>query len=164
MKRYKAITAVITIMLLAVSTLCPGQEYSKTERSRNLAFTNESKSAKVNINVSAEFNFMQIQIMSEFKKGEALIEILDPDDEVRGKYTIMAGGDIEAGENTKVSSFVSGEMERFYRDPAKGKWKVRITPKNATGNTLIKTTLLYHPKMDMLEIEQIKEDAGSGVN
>ena len=158
MKRTTAITAVIITMLMVISTVGFGQEFSKMERRRDLAFTKESKVAKIKINVSDEFNFLQITIMSEFAVGEALIEILDPKDEVRGKYTIVADGDIVAGENTKVNSFVSGEMERYYRDPVKGDWMVRITPKNATGNTVIVTTLLGNPRVDLLEIDQIKQD------
>ena len=162
MKSNSTIAAICIAALMAVVTLCSGQEYSKTERNRNLAFTNESKVARVKIQVTSEYNFMEIQIISEFAQGDAVIEILDPSGEVRGKYTIAAGGEIEAGDNTRISSSVSGEMERYYRDPAKGDWQVRITPKKATGNTFIRTSLLYHPEMDMLENEELKKSTGIG--
>ena len=164
MKKIIIITASFFVFLSAFAPQCFGQEYIKLERSKKFIFANESKVAETKIDVTEEYNFLQIQIQSVFQAGEALVEILDPKGEVRGKYSIITDSDIKKGANTSVSSMVNAEMERAYRDPAKGDWKVRITPKNAAGETFIRTLLIFHPKADVLEIDKIEKGSGSKKN
>jgi hypothetical protein len=163
MKTTQSMKTAFVILLMIICNVNFGQEYIKLERKKSIMFADESKVAEVKINVTEEYNFLKIQIVSFLQRGEASFEIINPKGEVKGKYSIVAGEDkdIVKGENTHVESLASGEMERAYRNPEKGDWIVRIIPKRATGKTDIDSRLVFHPKADLLENDQIEDDSDS---
>ena len=97
------------------------------------------------------------------KLAELKIEIFDPDGKSKGHFIIIAEGDISSGNKTIVQSEVNGEMERHYREPVSGEWKVVFTPKNAVGLARLRTNLIFNPRVDMLEVEQIEEDTDANI-
>ncbi len=152
------LTKTLLILVLAgIGYAGFGQEYTKTESSKSLEFTGESKVAEVTIPVGSEIDLLRFTINTTLKKGKALIEIFDPADEVKGSYRIVAEEGVKKGSKTYVKSNVKGTLERQYRDPATGDWMIKITPKDALGLSEIESVMIHHPKADILEIEQIEK-------
>jgi len=51
---------------------------------------------------------------------------------------------------------MKGEMQKSIRMPEKGKWMVRLSPeKKAVAYVTVEHMLAFHPKVDVLELEQI---------
>lgn len=134
------------------------QEYTEMESSKTLHFKNESKKAEVQIKVTDEFNFLLIEIQGTFKEGETLIELFDPKGIKKGYFTIKTETNISKGKNTTVMEMVSGKLAKHYRDPIKGDWLIRISPKMAVGYININSSLIYNPRINVLELDQIKDD------
>ncbi len=134
------------------------QEFTEMESSKTLHFKNESKQAEVLINVSDEFNFLLIEIQGTFKEGETLVELFDPKGVKKGYFTIKTETNISKGNNTTIMEMVSGKLAKHYRDPVKGDWLIRISPKMAVGYININSTLVYNPRINVLEMDQIRDD------
>jgi len=135
-----------------------GQDYTEMERSKILRFENESMQVEVEIKVSEEFNFLVIKIQGSFEKGETLIELFNPNGIKKGHFTIKTETNISKGKNTNITEMVSGKLEKHYRDPLKGDWLIRISPQKAVGYININSTLIYHPRINVLELDQIEDD------
>jgi len=134
------------------------RDYTEMESSKTLQFENESKQAEVEIHVSDEFNLLLIEVHGSFEKGETLIELFDPNGIKKGYFIIKTETNISKGKNTTIMEMVNGKLEKHYRDPIKGNWMIRISPINAVGYININSTVIYHPRMNVLEMDQIKDD------
>jgi hypothetical protein len=134
------------------------KEYTEMENSKTLHFENESTRAEVKIKLTDDFNFMLIQIHGSFEKGETLIELFDPKGDKKGFFTIKTETTITKGKNTTLMEIVHGKLEKHFREPLKGDWLIRISPKNAFGFINVSSTLIYNPQIQVLELDQIKND------
>jgi hypothetical protein len=134
------------------------QEFTEMESSKTLHFKNESKQAEVNIQVSEEYNFLLIEIQGTFQEGETLIELFDPNGNKKGFFTIKTETNITKGKNTSVMEMVSGKLAKHYRDPLKGDWLIRISPKMAVGYININTSLIYNPGVNVPETDHKNDD------
>ncbi len=157
----------LMIILLMISSIGLAQEapkvnssqgFSKLERSNSLLFKNESKISEVQVSISDEFNFLSLQIECTLTAGELLVEILNPKGEIKGNYTVINNSVITKGKNTESKETVNGQMDKRFRNPKVGDWIVRVKPKNATGTVKISSNLIFHPKADYMEWEQIRRD------
>jgi len=136
-----------------------GQDYLKMEGLKELQFQNETVSADVVIPVTEEYNYLRINVEGYIENGEFLCEIIDPKGEVKRNFSILYYNEDTAGNNTGIQGEVKGEMEKAFRNPDSGKWKVRITPKKAHGQVVVKHILIFNSRADMLELHQIEEES-----
>ena len=155
---------VSTLLAIVVFTgFVHSQEYRKMQLSKQLRFDNETKPAEAKVNVTSDYNYLSIHIASILTEGELKVEIYDPDGKSKGYFNIIAEGDISSGSKTIVESEVNGEMERHYREPIIGDWIVKFTPKNAKGLARLRSNLIFNPRADMLEAEQIEGDTDANI-
>ena len=131
------------------------------EGSKIFQFKQESSASTALVNVTSEYNYLKIHVEGYVQVGEILCEIIDPAGEVKRTFNLISNNEVIKGQNTVYSSVVKGEMEKAFRTPASGKWKVRVTPKNAQGSLEITHVLISHPKADVLELDQIEADTRS---
>ncbi len=166
MKTSIKITAILIIALFAINpsiisqeSTIDSQEYSRLDREKDLYFDNESETAEVKINVTDEYNFLMISVECFLTSGEMLLELLDPRGNKKSNFTIKTDYNVKSGKNTTVDESVRGNMEKAFRNPIKGDWIVRVKPQKAKGHLKIHSSQIYNPRADMLEVDQIKEDA-----
>jgi len=115
----------------------------KLERSRRLDFSNASKKSEVKINMTEDHNWLHLKISSNFSTGAVVVEIIDPNGEKRGTYTIKTDDPVELGENTTTAEHVNAELAKDFRYPQNGEWIVRAIPTSATGWIVIEITQEY---------------------
>jgi hypothetical protein len=161
MKTLIKITAILFVSMLAISSTCFSQEYIKMERQKHLRFEKESETLEVKIKVTDEYNFFKVKIECTVTEGEIQLELLDPKGNLKGNFTIKTDSNLKTGKRTTVEESVRGSLEKTFRYPLIGDWIIKIKPNEAKGDMSIGSLLYYHPKADMLEMEQIEEDLKS---
>jgi hypothetical protein len=161
MKNIMKKTTGTLLIFLAIACGAFAQDYVKMKGSKIFQFKTESSAATALINVTSEFNYLKIHVLGYVEMGEIFCEILDPDGEVKRTFNIISDDEVIKGENTGYTSIVKGELEKAFRNPAPGKWKVRVIPKNAQGHIEVEHVLISHPKADVLELHQIEEETRS---
>ena len=149
------------VLFLVIASGAFAQDYLKLVGSKIFQFKTESSSSTVMVNVTSEYNYLKIHVMGYVEMGEIYCEILDPEGEVKRTFSIISDDEVIKGENTGYTSLVKGEMEKAIRNPAPGKWQVRVIPKSAQGHIEVEHVLISHPKADILELHQIEEDTRS---
>ena len=152
------------LLLVALVSGSFAQDYYKMEGSKLFQLKQESSPSIALINVSEGYNYLKIHVVGIIQTGQIQCEILDPAGEVKRTFNIICSDEVIKGENTGYQSDVKGEMEKAFRNPALGKWEIRVIPKNAVGDVRIKHVLISHPKADMLELYQIEEETNSRDN
>ena len=90
----------------------------------------ESKTKEVVISVEKEIPAMCLMINGEIQSGNVSVGIFDPDGKKQGSFTIAS----ETGEKGEV---VNGSINKNFKAPMTGKWKVKIDSDRAYGNIFI---------------------------
>lgn len=111
----------------------PERDQILLERNRKLDFLNASKKSEVKISMTDEYNWLSLKIDSNFKSGVVFVEIIDPEGEKIGTYTVKTDEPVILGENTTTSEQVSAQFGKDFRFPKKGEWIIRALPDAATG-------------------------------
>ena len=150
----------LTIMLLACvffSGALMAQDYSKVEKQGQLQFgENKSEVASFTIDVTKGFNYLKIFVEAEIQSGDLHCEILDPKGKVIREINLEST--VNTGNHQNFNSQMKGEMQKAIRLPEKGKWEIRLTPTKAVAFVRVEHMLAFHPKVDVLELEQIEAD------
>jgi len=118
--------------------------YSQDEKQAN---QNESKSnfslqrfiklvehnniENVSIDLESNTEFLYYMIKTTIFKGKLDIEIFDPNDKSQGKFSI------ETQVNSASSERANGVLTDLLKKPEAGKWLIKITPVNASGEITI---------------------------
>lgn len=146
----------LSILLFSVWGL-KAQDYSKVEGENQLQFNSEkSDVAFFTIDVVEGFNYLKILVKAQVQKGNLLCEILDPKGKVIREINIETSSN--TGNHQNFSSQMKGEIQKSIRMPDKGTWKVRLSPEKAVAYVTVEHMLAFHPKADVLELEQIDAD------
>lgn len=156
-------TAAIIILLAIVITVSSGQEYIRLERSKTLQLSKKSEKTEVIIKVTGDYNYVRIKVQGQVHKGDILVELIDPAGEVRRDFTIKTGSAAAQGISLGAKGYVAGEMEKAYRDPENGNWLVRVTPEDAEGQLKVYSLLIYNPRTNLIELEQIEKDTDAHI-
>ena len=139
----------ITVQGYPIDTLQkPVKDDITINRSRSMAFQNESKKSEVKITMTDEYNYLGISIRSKFIKGTVVVEIIDPKGEKQGSYTLKTEETVVLGDNTTSGEEVSGEFDKYFRLPLNGEWIIRAVPTMATGNIQLVLTQRYIRRTD----------------
>ena len=151
--------ACLIILLLTANFTGFGQEYIKLERSMILPHDLQSKIDGVLIKVSDEYNYLKVKVQGQVNKGDILVELVDPEGEVRRNFTLKTSSAAIEGIDLGEKGYVAGEMEKSYRNPPTGNWLVRVTYNpEANGKIKVNSLLIYNPRADLIELEQIEKD------
>lgn len=126
----------------------PTKDQIELKRNRVLHFENASKKSEVKINITEDQNWLGLRIQSNFNTGIVLVEIIDPDGEKIGTYTVKTDEPVELGENTTTNEQVSAQFDKSFRYPKKGEWIIRALPTAATGWIAIDINQAYHPGLN----------------
>jgi hypothetical protein len=134
------------------------QDYSKVEGENQLQFNEQkSKVAFFTIDVTEGYNYLKILVKAQVQEGNLLCEILDPEGKLIREINIVTSAN--TGKHNNFSSMMKGEMQKSIRMPEKGNWMVRLSPeKKAVAFVTVEHMLAFHPKVDVLELEQIDAD------
>lgn len=155
MKNSIKVTSLTLFLLLSGTCGLRAQEITQVSKSKALKFNNETQPVEIIIEVTNEFNYLNLAIAGQLDYGQATFEILDPKGKSKGKFTIETDNQ-KYGESTTTTSTAQGNMVKKFRNPSQGKWKIRITPKDKIiGNAHIRYNQVFNPKADLLEIDEI---------
>lgn len=161
MKKLIKKSVIIFTLLMAVESSSFGQEYIQMERSKIITLSTESDKSEVKIPVSDAYNYLKIKVEGQFKQGDVLIEIVDPNGVIKKDLSIKSEVNDSKGNKSTTRESVNGEMEKTCRNPDKGDWLVRITPKKGVGQIRIYSMHIFNPRTDLLELDQIEKDTNS---
>ena len=149
----------LVILLLAANFNSFGQEYIKLERSKTVFLDEESKTAEVFIKVTDEYNYLKVKVLGQIQKGDILVELIDPEGRVRRNFSLETGSAAAQGIDLGEKGYVAGEMEKSFRNPSIGNWHVLLNfSPEASGRIKVYNLLIYNPRTDLIELEQIEKD------
>lgn len=137
---------IITILSLLTVTAW-SQDMTSFNTNRVIFFKSDSEEKKLSIEVDDIYTNLKLSINATIQEGVLLIEILDPKGVKHGNFSIacqLGGKKITLGESKSGGLFddnnmetVQGRILRMIKNPMKGNWVVKITPKNARGQVEI---------------------------
>ena len=156
MKNLIKITTLITLMLLLLTNFSLGQETIKINRSRTLNLKEESQKSEVKIEITDEYNYLRIEINGHFNQGKTHLEIIDPEGNIKGQFTIKSETPAILGGKTTTTENVSASMLKSFRYPIKGDWKIKVTPTHANGNIKINIHEWHVLKLDYIGDRELK--------
>jgi len=107
-----------------------GNTFDKDMFATTVNLQGESKPKEVIVKVEKEIPVMFLTINGGIKSGSVSVEIYDPNGKKQGSFTI----ENDADENSEVTN---GSINRSFKAPMKGKWKVRVDSNKAYGNVFI---------------------------
>ncbi|HVN58119.1 MAG TPA: hypothetical protein VMT63_07475 [Bacteroidales bacterium] len=101
----------------------------------------ESQEIKININVPESYKYMSLWIAANLNEGDLSVELLDPNGEKKGDFSVGCALSISrpAGTDQENTSHevVQGRINKSINNPLKGTWVIRLNPKKATGQVQI---------------------------
>lgn len=140
--KIKSYLALLTFLVLSAPLLSAkavgyNDQGSNTDvmMNRRIILDDESTSREILIEAQKSTKMFQLKVECEIFDGELQIEIYDSENQKLGNFSI--GKQIES---EKVKESVGGRISKSIKDPIPGNWKVKISPKNASGNISISSS------------------------
>jgi len=109
---------------------------TKIDLVRTIRLENDSKTDEVFIEIKEKTKKLQIIINSSVIDGTLTIELSDPNGIKQGNFSI--GTQLKSEKKEQVN----GNIEKSIIEPQFGKWRVKIIPKNVTGNINVNTAII----------------------
>ena len=110
-----------------------GQCYNGITMTRNIQFNGSSDSEQIKVEVSDDTKDLNLNVNGTIKSGYLTVEIFDPKGNKKGNFSIES--QISASDTKK--EMVCGQMSKQIKDPMKGNWIIKLTPKNVVGDITI---------------------------
>ena len=158
MKNYLRTSVIILTIIFGFTCMGFGQDEVKINRTKLLFFQGESKKAEVKVKSTKEYNYLVLKLRCQLTAGNITVEIYDPESKKQGTFTIKTDDPPVIGENTQSQQKVSGQLSKVFRKPLTGDWILRATPSSAEGNLSIDITQGFEPKIDMIQLETLKNE------
>jgi hypothetical protein len=132
----QSIFLVISIMIFSMTTY--GQSQGKNtsvsnssetllDLHRSVFLENDSDPKEVIITIAENTVRFDLMINSSVSKGRLEIEFYSPDNKKQGNFTV--GTQL----NSSKRETVNGSIRKSLKEPKAGDWKIKIIPKDATG-------------------------------
>jgi len=147
----KTITAAIAIILFILPNSSFAQEQVKFDLTRQISLKNESAKSEVKVKISEAYNFLQLDILCQLRKGEINLEITDPNGNKKGEFSVKTN----FGDSSTTTEIVNGSWMKSFKHPLNGDWVIKLTPKSATGEVHIVSRMKFIPQIDMIHVDEI---------
>jgi phosphoribosylformylglycinamidine (FGAM) synthase PurS component len=130
----KSIKTILGILLMSAlfTSSAIAQERTSLNIHKTIELKNDSENKEVNIEVTEKECRFNLQINSSVGAGEVRVEIYDPEGKKQGNFSVGCEVDSKNANET-----VNAMIAKLIENPALGKWKVKILPKNASGKVTI---------------------------
>lgn len=115
---------------------------TKLRTDSKITFTNETTKRELNVISGKNVATMKIFVRSKLQKGKVTIQILDPNGEEEGIFSVVSLI-IEDDSSGKTEETVHGEIRKELKKPSIGEWQIKIEAIEATGAVDI-SVLQYH--------------------
>ncbi|MFH0759869.1 MAG: hypothetical protein V2A67_00025 [Bacteroidota bacterium] len=132
------------------------QELISLQKNKELHFSEETTPSAVKFNVSAEYNYLKVNIDCSLNSGIIAIELIDPNGKKQGIYTVKSEDSIVKGDKTQVGESAQGNMQKMFRNPLKGDWLITVAPIKAKGNVKININQQVDPRIDYVELHEVE--------
>jgi hypothetical protein len=127
--------------------LLSGQDYINFNSHKEIKLDKTSEIEEIILPVRDSVSNLSVLITSSIYSGDVTIEVYDPEGERHGYFSIGAQPEIPIVKKPGQSVYstdnnqASGNLSSTIRNPAKGNWKIRVIPKNTSGNVKISYAL-----------------------
>lgn len=99
---------------------------SVTTLERNFKLDKNSKTEEIVIDIPPKATKFDLKVWSSVSNGKLTIEIYDPNGAKLGNYTV--------GLQTNSEKETSGRINKYFKEPLPGAWKIKIVSVEATGS------------------------------
>ncbi|HMR56155.1 MAG TPA: hypothetical protein PLM56_07245 [Cyclobacteriaceae bacterium] len=99
---------------------------SVTTLERNFKLDKNSKTEEIVIDIPPKATKFDLKVWSSVSNGKLTIEIYDPNGVKLGNYTVG----LQAGSEKETS----GRINKYFKEPLPGAWKIKIVPVETTGS------------------------------
>lgn len=133
------------LVFLTINTF--SQDRTTFDVNRVIFLKSDSEEKKVTIPVDENYNNLKLSIAATIQQGDLIIEIFDPKGAKQGNFSIgcQVGGQktpkgesqTETSSDSNIMEQVQGRISRMIKNPVKGNWIVKLTPKSARGQVEI---------------------------
>ncbi|MCU4177049.1 hypothetical protein [Carboxylicivirga sp. N1Y90] len=113
----------------------PQGSRTKVDMERTIELEHDSKTEEVFIEIKEKDQQLLLVISSSVRDGKLTIELYDPNNTKQGNYTI------ETQLQSKKKEQVNGNIRKAINEPQSGNWRVKIIPKDVTGDVKIVTVI-----------------------
>ena len=108
--------------------------------SRNIQLDGSSKIEEIKLDVAEDISCLQIAVNSTIKSGSLTMEIFDPKGDKQGNFSVES--QINSSSSSNAKELVCGQLNKTIKEPMKGKWIIKLKPKNVTGDITIHSNQL----------------------
>lgn len=112
------------------------QESSSYKVNRRIRFLGNSEVEEITMDVPPETIRFSLDIMGNIIEGKFVVEIIDPDGNKKGNFSLST--QLTSGANEEVN----GHFEKYLNDPQSGTWIIKITPTKANGEIQIRSSFI----------------------
>lgn len=133
-KSIKTILGILFVSILFTFSAI-AQERTNFNIHRTIELKNDSENKEVIIEANENDCCFILRINSLAQAGDIRIEIYDPEGKKQGNFSV--GCEIDSKNSNET---VNGMIAKHIENPALGKWKVKILPKNASGKVILEFT------------------------
>jgi hypothetical protein len=93
---------------------------------RNFKLDKDSKTEEIVIDIPPRATKFELKVWSSVSNGKLTIEIYDPNGIKLGNYTV--------GLQASSEKETSGRINKYFKEPLPGAWKIKIVPVETTGS------------------------------
>ena len=118
----------LTIILAATGVLsASAQDVTQISKRKSLSFDKETEPLEMIIKIDSDYNLLRINLDLNLFVGSAKCEILDAKGKVQGKFNIETENSTSNGKQTTKTNAANGSLQKTFRNPISGDWKIKIT-------------------------------------
>ena len=120
-------------------------ESTQLKMNRSIRLNGDSKTEELNMMIINKTKYCRVKIRSMIEAGRLTVEIYDPSGEKHGNFSVGSQINPEGPKKGKQGKEerVHGEINKNFKNPTPGKWKIRIIPTKAKGRLFIDTRQHY---------------------
>ncbi len=124
----------VSILLFSYSLFGQNSTNNSQQKSsfedKVVKFVNDTKVEEIIISIQKHTPILELMINGTIKSGKLDVVLVDPYGNNFGKFAIEA-------EALKEKGTSLGEMNKFFKEPTSGDWKIKISTVNVTGKIKI---------------------------
>lgn len=135
--------AVLSLTLFITAPVIAQKSCSSSRETKNIQLDGTSKTEEIQLEVTKDLTCLNIGLNSTIENGSLTVEIFDPKGDKQGNFSVERQMSSNSSSSGKSKDIVCGQLNKNIQEPMKGKWTVKLKPKNATGDVTIISSMSY---------------------
>jgi hypothetical protein len=109
-----------------------GDDFEREHNNEIIELKGETKTRNILVNVEKNIPVLFIVINGKINSGTTVIELYDPNNKQLGSFKLQ-------NKNDKNNKSVNNKINKTFKNPIPGGWKVKVLSEKATGNIVVST-------------------------